>query len=155
ARREGTAGAVCVIAHTGGESPRLLLIRQFRPPVGREVLEFPAGLLDAGETAEAAALRELQEETGWTGAVVRVGPCIPSSPGMTDEWVRMVEVLLNEGGRAQPDGDEEITPVWVPCAGLREALESFDAEGVMVDAKLWSFAAGMAFAVGAGRATAQ
>lgn len=151
ARREGTAGAVCVVVRTGGITPRLLLIRQFRPPVGREVLEFPAGLLDGGETAEAAALRELREETGWTGEVARIGPRIPSSPGMTDEWVRMVEVLLSEGGEAQPDGDEAITPVWVSCAGLGDALEAFDAEGVMIDAKLWSFAAGMAFGVEAGR----
>lgn len=151
ARREGTAGAVCVLAHAGGPTPRLLLVRQFRPPVGREVLEFPAGLLDEGESAEQAALRELREETGWIGEVVRVGPRIPSSPGMTDEWVCMVEVRLTHAEDAAPDGDEAITPVWLECRGLRERLEAIDKEGVMIDAKLWSFAVGTASSEGGGK----
>jgi ADP-ribose pyrophosphatase len=49
----------------------LLLEKQFRAPAGKIVVEFPAGLVDEGETAEEAALRELKEETGYTGEVVK------------------------------------------------------------------------------------
>lgn len=52
---------------TGAE---LLLEKQFRPPAGKLVVEFPAGLVDEGETVEEAALRELREETGYVGEVI-------------------------------------------------------------------------------------
>ncbi len=45
-------------------APHLVLVLQFRPATGKVMVEFPAGLLDAGETPEVAATRELAEETG-------------------------------------------------------------------------------------------
>ena len=62
--RKRCAGAVLMIAELL-PSHRLVLIRQYRPPADGVVLEFPAGLIDEGETPEAAALRELREETGY------------------------------------------------------------------------------------------
>jgi ADP-ribose pyrophosphatase len=52
------------------EGPELLLEKQYRPPANKVVIEFPAGLVDAGETPEQAAVRELREETGFIGEVL-------------------------------------------------------------------------------------
>lgn len=51
--------------------PELLLEKQFRPPTGKVTIEFPAGMVDEGETPEQAAVRELKEETGYVGEVIR------------------------------------------------------------------------------------
>lgn len=64
------AVAICTLIHRPSEKePQLLLISQYRPPVGMSVIEMPAGLVDAGEEgdegATRAALRELEEETGY------------------------------------------------------------------------------------------
>lgn len=48
----------------------ILLEKQFRPPANKVCIEFPAGLMDAGETPEECALRELKEETGYIGEVI-------------------------------------------------------------------------------------
>lgn len=53
--------------------PSILLQKQFRPPVNAVCIEVPAGLIDAGETAEQCALRELKEETGYVGRVAGEG----------------------------------------------------------------------------------
>lgn len=48
----------------------VLLQKQFRPPLDKICIEFPAGLVDKGETPEQAAVRELAEETGYAGEVM-------------------------------------------------------------------------------------
>ena len=52
------------------DPPSILLQKQFRPPIDAVTIEVPAGLLDEGETAEECAVRELREETGYTGVVM-------------------------------------------------------------------------------------
>jgi ADP-ribose pyrophosphatase len=51
--------------------PRLLLQKQWRAPVDQTVIEVPAGLMDAGESPEDCAVRELKEETGYVGVVLK------------------------------------------------------------------------------------
>lgn len=60
--RAGLADAVDVLAilKKEGEPKRIVLVKQFRPPLKRYTIEMPAGLVDAGESAETAAVRELQ-----------------------------------------------------------------------------------------------
>ena len=69
---QACAGAFIVaILKRTGQTPCVVLERQFRPSVGTDVIQLPAGLADRHESASAAAVRELYEETGYTGVVVR------------------------------------------------------------------------------------
>jgi len=64
-------GIVAILQKPDG--PHILLQKQWRPPIAKVVIEVPAGLIDAGESAEECALRELKEESGYVGEIVRDG----------------------------------------------------------------------------------
>lgn len=64
---------IVAILQTPDAPPSLLLQKQFRPPVDKVCIEVPAGLIDAGESPEVCALRELKEETGYVGEVIKEG----------------------------------------------------------------------------------
>lgn len=84
---ESNPDAVCIVAfHNYGGVTRLVLIRQFRPPIRDFIYELPAGLIDPGETPEEAAKRELKEETGLDAInTISISPILYNSPGCTDE----------------------------------------------------------------------
>uniref|UniRef100_A0A8B9RB31 Nudix (nucleoside diphosphate linked moiety X)-type motif 5 n=1 Tax=Astyanax mexicanus TaxID=7994 RepID=A0A8B9RB31_ASTMX len=73
----------------------VVLVKQFRPPMGCHTLEFPAGLIDDNESAETAALRELKEETGYKGEVVGVTPVTCLDPGLSNCTTNIVMVNIN------------------------------------------------------------
>lgn len=56
------------------KGPEIILQKQFRPPINKVTIEVPAGLIDAGETAEQCAERELKEETGYVGKATDTSP---------------------------------------------------------------------------------
>jgi 8-oxo-dGDP phosphatase len=99
-------GAVGVVALD--EAGQVLLIRQYRHPVGRELWEIPAGLRDvAGEPPLATAQRELLEEAGYLAADWRVLADFFTSPGISSERLR---VYLARGLTHVPDAERDYVP---------------------------------------------
>lgn len=130
-------------------SDRLLLVRQFRPPAGGLVLEFPAGLIDAREKAETAAIRELLEETGYTGRINRIYPPAYNTPGLSSEKTWTTLITIDENAPAnlsiQPnwqDG-EEIAVLLIARSGLRSFIDQELAAGTQLDSKVVAYLAAL------------
>ncbi len=87
------------------ESQNVLFVRQFRYVLGRDTLEIPAGTIDAGETREQAARRELREETGYDCHTLSLICEYYPAVGYSTE--KMSVFLARELSRAPLDGDEE------------------------------------------------
>mmetsp|Transcript_25864 Transcript_25864/g.39640 ORF Transcript_25864/g.39640 Transcript_25864/m.39640 type:complete len:227 (-) Transcript_25864:241-921(-) len=126
-----------------------ILVEQFRPPMKQPTLEFPAGLIDKEDgSPEAAALRELLEETGYVGKKARlVSRQLCMSPGLTNESVHavLVEVDLddpkNQNPQANPDDGEFCTVKRVSFKDLTKVLD--DEKNAMPIMGLYFFAMGM------------
>jgi 8-oxo-dGDP phosphatase len=112
---EGTTAEREVIEHPGAvgvvaldEDGRVLMIRQYRHPVGRLLWELPAGLRDvAGEPAAQAARRELLEETGYRARRWHVLADYFSSPGIMTERLR---IFLARDLEEVPEADRDFVP---------------------------------------------
>lgn len=144
AERVGAPGAVLIVARLA-PSDRFILIRQYRPPARRPVLEFPAGLMEPGESAETAAARELREETGYAASRLAVFPSAYTTPGLSDESVYMVFAEIDEHApeNAAPetefDGSEHIETILVPRAELFSFYAEQCRSGAAFDSKLAAF----------------
>jgi ADP-ribose pyrophosphatase len=148
--RVGQVSAVLIIAWLT-PSDRLLLIQQYRPPTNAQVIEFPAGLIDAGETPEQAATRELLEETGYTLRIDAIAPPAFNSPGMTGESVHIVVGEIDEHAPENAsviphfDAGEQIATLLIPRADLPHFLLDQHHAGARFDSKVIAYVAGLNF----------
>lgn len=138
-QRKNATGVVIMVAVTGeGE---LVLVEQHRIPVHARVLELPAGIVgdvDAEETQEEAAKRELLEETGY--AAGRITPLFTGSvsPGLVGEVMSfyLMQALVREHDGGGVD-DEDITVHRVRLEEAEDFFRRFEAGGGMVDCKTY------------------
>lgn len=151
-KQENVPDAVVIIPilkSTKQKSIDTLLVQQYRPPIQAYSLEFPAGLIDKGEDAKKAAVRELWEETGYVGVADDTfsDKELNMSPGLTDETIQIVVVNVdmddpkNGNPKQNLDDGESIVVKRVPLTvGLKEVLNR---EKAMPISLLYSFAVGL------------
>jgi ADP-ribose pyrophosphatase len=135
--------AAVILAMDEGE---VILVEQYRVPLGRHCLELPAGLIgdeSEGEAVEAAAARELEEETGYRAARMTDLGCYHSSPGMVSEGFTLLraEGLTRTGAGGGVEG-EDIEVHRVPIGEVPAFVAAKRAEGCAIDVKLLLLLAG-------------
>ncbi len=137
AARKGDIAAAVIVAIDDGH---VILVEQFRVPLGRNCVELPAGLVGdetAGESVAVAAGRELEEETGYRADAIEDLGVFHSSPGMTSECFTLVRATgLTKVGDGGGDGDENITVHRVARADVAAFVAAKRAAGVAIDAKM-------------------
>ena len=139
-QRTRSTGVVCIVAITPDR--RLLLVEQFRPPLGRYTVELPAGLSgdveDALESLETAARRELLEETGYEASQWTRVCDVVSSAGLTDETVtvfRASQLKRTESGGG--DATESIVVHEVDLENLTNWLADAARHGKSIDSRVY------------------
>ncbi|MFM9852550.1 MAG: NUDIX hydrolase [Sphingomonadaceae bacterium] len=135
-RARGIKAAVILAVDDG----HVILVEQFRVPLGRMCLELPAGLVGdetAGEAVELAAARELEEETGYSAASIEVVGEFYSSPGMVSESFTFVRAhgltKVSDGGGVE---GENIIVHRVALTHVAAFIAAKRAEGCGIDTKL-------------------
>lgn len=128
-----------VIDHPGGagilliDDDKVLLVRQYRPAVQAYTLEIPAGKLEPGEDPAKSALRELNEEAGYTCESLSLITAFWPTPGYDTEviYVYAANHPRRAAERLPMDADEHIELVWMPLCKAEHAI----AQGSIKDGK--------------------
>ncbi len=137
----GTLTSREIVEHPGGsvvlpvfENGDILLIQQYRHPIGKEIIELPAGKLDYNEDPQHCAARELQEETGYTAHQWTKLTTLLTTPGFCNEHLHIYlaqNLFPSPHGQALEEGEQSIKLLRIP---LDEAIEKIY-NGVIVDGK--------------------
>lgn len=121
-------GAAAVLAVQDG---KVLLVEQYRPAAGRQMLELPAGTIDRSESPLDCARRELEEETGYSAENWEVLGHIYPTPGYTNEVLHLFCASGLTKGEQRLEEGEDIDVRWIPL----EEVEAMIDRGEINDAK--------------------
>ena len=130
----GTKGVREVARHPGGAvavpilpNGSVLMVRQFRYPLQSLTLEVPAGKLNPGEDPAAAAVRELEEETGWIARRLEKLTSLLTTPGFCDEVLHIflaTDLYESPHGHRREEGEQEMSLVQMPLAQAITLIET-------------------------------
>ncbi|MEO0414521.1 MAG: NUDIX hydrolase [Verrucomicrobiota bacterium] len=140
--RPNAKGCVGILAVN--QDRQVVLVEQFRPPVGCKVIELPAGLagdipLQEDEPLITAAKRELKEETGYEAQNWDTLTAGPSSAGMSNEYITLFHATgLTKMGEGGGTSDEDIKVHLVHMSDVPTWCADKQAEGYMVDFKIFA-----------------
>lgn len=129
------APAVALIALT--DEGEIFLVRQYRHPVGKAILEIPAGLVEVGEDPKETARRELMEEVGHDAGRIEEISRFYSSPGFSDEVIILYLATELVPRRLEADDDEDLRVLALPLEGFAQALEDEEIKDSKTVAALW------------------
>ena len=114
---------IAVPAAEEGGARRFLMVRQWRHGSRELSLEFPGGVIEPGETSEAGARRELEEETAWTpGRLVHLGTMNPNPAIMSNRVHFYLATELRPLSGQNLDEDEFVEARWIDEAALRAGM---------------------------------
>lgn len=119
-------GAVAVCAVTPEQE--VLLVKQYRKPVEKPLLEIPAGKLESDEEREQAALRELEEETGYVAQNLEYVTDMYGSPGFSNEKLTIYFSDQLSEGTLNLDDDEFVELVKLPITEVKNMLANHEFE---------------------------
>ncbi len=145
-RSRGMHAAVILAIDDAADGRHVILVEQYRVPLKVQCLELPAGLVGddmAGEASEAAARRELEEETGYRADHWRMVGEFFSSPGMVSEsFTLLVATGLTKVGTGGGVDSEDIIVHRVPLDGIADFVAAKRAEGCGIDVRVAMLLAG-------------
>ena len=120
---------VAIVALDGQDN--VLLVKQYRKPIEKALLEIPAGGVEPGEDANASALREMQEETGYLPKQLKKIGGVYASPGYCTEFLHLYLAMDLVPSKLSADDDEHIELIRVPLSKIPQLISS----GEICDAK--------------------
>jgi len=121
----------CIAAVVADNSGNVIMVRQFRVPTGKDLLEIPAGVMEDGESPDECVRRELQEEIGYLPReLVRLGGFY-AAPGYCTEFIHLFLATDLVESRMVAEDTDEIEVVRVPATKIAAMIDN----GEICDAK--------------------
>ena len=121
-RHSGASAVIPVLDDLRSADPRIVLVRQYRYAAGGLVYEIPAGRLDAGESPQACAGRELEEEAGYRAETITPLFSIFTTPGFTDERIHLFVASGLTAVTARRERDEFLETVELPLSAVLDMI---------------------------------